>query len=350
MREINMEDLVSIIVPVYNVKQYLATCLESILSQTYRNLEVILVDDGSKDGSGQLCDDYSHKDPRIMVIHKNNEGVGVARNTGIQSAKGKYIQFVDSDDFLEESMTETLMKAVNQGCVLPICNIKMYFEDPRYNYDLITLDETIQVSIQQYLSSFVMNYKTNPLIGSPCNKIFMKDLMINNQIKFQEGRSFAEDFMFNLDYLYHVSKVTVINKALYSYRAETVNSLSKNVKSTEYWWENYKQLYKLYQALFKHYGLLETHKIEIEAFMELAVRDCIRKCFGGQDTLSFPEKVQKLKVVCEDPLTQKMLPSFECKSRDMKIIQFFSQRKSYRLLGMTLVLYSSLFKLKKRFL
>ena len=343
-----MEELVSIIVPVYNVKHYLTTCIDSLLNQTYRNVEVILVDDGSTDGSAKICDTYSEKDARIRVIHKINEGVAVARNTGIQRARGNYIQFVDSDDFLAEDMTETLMSAVKSGQVLPICNIKMVFDSKRYDYDLMTIDQNVNYSIQQYLSRIVLNYKTNPFIGSPCNKMFMKDIMINHKIKFQEGRSFAEDFIFNLDYLYYVSQVTIINRSLYSYRAETMDSLSKNIKSTEYWWVNYKQLYVIYQALFQHYGLVEEHKTKIDLFIELAVRDCIRKCFGGKYKLAFYEKVQKLKYVCEDQLTQEIMPRFEGNSADMKIIKFFSQYKSYELLGLVLVLYSFLVDINKR--
>ena len=345
-----MKELVSIIVPVYNVKHYLAVCLDSILNQTYRNVEVILVDDGSIDGSGKICDIYSKKDCRIIVIHKNNEGVGAARNTGIQIARGKYIQFVDSDDFLEEDMTETLMREVNIGNVLPICNIKMYYENKKYQYNLIEFHKKVNYAIEQYLSSFVIKYKTNPFIGSPCNKIFIKDIIINNNIKYQTGRSFAEDFIFNLEYLYYVSNITVINKPLYYYRAETSNSLSKNIKSTEYWWVNYKQLYGIYQDLFKHYGLFKEHKTKIELFIEYAVRDCIRKCIGGKYTLKFHEKVQNIKYVCEDKLTQEIMPSFECVNIDLKIIKFFSQHKSYELLGLILVLYSFLAGIRKSLL
>jgi|GEM_PF-924214 len=343
-----MEELVSIIVPVYNVEHYLATCLDSILNQTYRNLEVILVDDGSKDGSGKICDHYCAKDGRILVLHKDNEGVGVARNIGIQRATGKYIQFVDSDDFIDGAMTETLMSAVDRGRVLPLCNIKMVFENQRSNYDLVTLEKPLNLSIQQYLSSVVVDYKTNPVIGSPCNKIFLKEIIINHHLEFQRERTFAEDFIFNLDYLRYVSNVTVLNQSLYYYRAEILNSLSKTIKPTEYWWTNYKQLYAIYLELFKFYSLSVDYKSNIAAFMELAVRDCIRKCFGGNSNITFQAKVQALKYVAEDPLTQELMPSFEGNSSDMKLIKFFTQRKSYQSLGVILVLYSMLFKLKNR--
>ena len=102
----SISDLISIIIPVYNVAVYLPRCLDSILAQTYKNLEIILVDDGSKDNSGKVCDEYALKDSRIKVIHQKNQGVSVARNAGLRIAKGDYIGFVDSDDYIETNMYE----------------------------------------------------------------------------------------------------------------------------------------------------------------------------------------------------------------------------------------------------
>ena len=99
-----MENLVSIIIPVYNVEKYLNKCIESIVSQTYKNLDIIIIDDGSKDSSGKMCDEWANKDNRIRVIHKTNGGLSDARNVGIEHAKGNYISFIDSDDFIETAI------------------------------------------------------------------------------------------------------------------------------------------------------------------------------------------------------------------------------------------------------
>ena len=103
-----MEELISIIVPVYNVEKYLEKCVDSIINQTYKNIEIILVDDGSKDNSGKICDIIKEKDERIKVIHKQNGGLSDARNAGLKIAKGTYIGFVDSDDYIAEDMYQTL--------------------------------------------------------------------------------------------------------------------------------------------------------------------------------------------------------------------------------------------------
>ena len=107
-----MKDLISVIIPVYNVEKYLKKCLDSVINQTYKNLEIILVDDGSSDKSGLICDEYTKLDKRIKVVHKKNEGLSSARNTGLDIAKGKYISFIDSDDFVSIYMYEIMYKEI----------------------------------------------------------------------------------------------------------------------------------------------------------------------------------------------------------------------------------------------
>ena len=123
-------DLISVIVPVYNVKNYLKKCVDSILSQTYSVLQVILVDDGSTDGSGELCDLLAKCDKRIQVVHKSNGGLSDARNAGIEIAEGKYFSFIDSDDYIEPDMLESLYKlAKSTDCQITISNMKRFFSD-----------------------------------------------------------------------------------------------------------------------------------------------------------------------------------------------------------------------------
>ena len=109
-----MDALISVIIPVYNVSQYLPRCIESVINQTYQNLEIILVDDGATDDSGVICDDYARKDPRIRVVHKENGGLSSARNAGIQIARGEYLTFIDSDDYVDRDYTEFLYELVCQ--------------------------------------------------------------------------------------------------------------------------------------------------------------------------------------------------------------------------------------------
>ena len=121
-----MKELISIIVPVYNVEQYLDDCLISIINQTYKNIEIILIDDGSTDKSGKICDEYAKKDSRIIVIHKENGGVSSARNAGLRIAKGAYIGFVDPDDWIAEDMYEVLYSnAKKYDADVSVCKYKI---------------------------------------------------------------------------------------------------------------------------------------------------------------------------------------------------------------------------------
>lgn len=127
-----MNKKVSVIIPVYNVEKYLEECIESVLKQTYKNLEIILVDDGSKDNSGNICDEYAKKDERIKVIHKTNGGLSDARNAGIDIAKGEYITFLDSDDFIEEDMYEFLVKNIEKANAdISVCQVYYVYKDSK---------------------------------------------------------------------------------------------------------------------------------------------------------------------------------------------------------------------------
>lgn len=135
-----MNDLISIVVPVYNVENYLDRCVKSIIAQVYTNIEIILVDDGSSDNSGKICEKWKEKDKRIIVIHKKNGGLSSARNAGIEIAKGKYIAFVDSDDYISKNMYSELYRVLKQNnSDIAICGRKYVWDNGkrycRYHYD-----------------------------------------------------------------------------------------------------------------------------------------------------------------------------------------------------------------------
>ena len=133
-----MNDLISIIVPVYNVEQYLDRCVKSLLQQTYKNLEIILVDDGSPDRCGQMCDNYAKLDSRVLVIHKENGGLSDARNAGLSHAHGEYIAFVDSDDYIEADMISELYNAChNQDADIVVCGRRHQLSDTGYVEEIL---------------------------------------------------------------------------------------------------------------------------------------------------------------------------------------------------------------------
>lgn len=209
-------DLVSIIVPVYNTEKFLNRCIESLINQTYKNIEIILVNDGSTDNSGEICDKYAKQDSRVKVFHKANEGVSVARNYGISKSNGDWIQFVDSDDYLDSVAIEELLNCIAENAV-NTCIYSMAFEKNGSCSFLQVEDGCFLV--EEVLKSPYINS-----ICSPCNKFYNAKIIKSNNVEFEKGIKFGEDFIFNSKYFQFVNKVVVKDKAYYHYDCGVDNS------------------------------------------------------------------------------------------------------------------------------
>ncbi len=198
-------DLISIIVPVYNVKDYLERCLSSILNQSYKNIEIILIDDGSTDKSSDICDIFSKNDSRIRVIHTNNNGVSYARNLGIESINGKYFIFIDSDDYIKPEMIENLYNNIIKfDCDISICNVVKVDKNGKI-IELPIMDNKKRILSQKEFASLLYNNKM--VHGYPINKLIKTKCTEN--IRFDTNIYHLEDW----DYLCRLSKN--INKAIY---------------------------------------------------------------------------------------------------------------------------------------
>lgn len=206
--EKNSMPYLSIIVPVFNKVKYLNFCIESILAQSFKEFELILINDGSTDGSGLKCDNYKSLDPRIIVIHQENKGVSKARNVGIACSKGKYIGFVDSDDTIENDMYEILIRnAINTDSDISICSIKRTYKK---NTTKMLNDNRLEIfNKDQGLSGVVKNL----FDMSANNKVFRSGLVKN--IEF-EGR-FKEDLLFNIVAFSKANKCVFQNTSKYNY-------------------------------------------------------------------------------------------------------------------------------------
>ena len=210
---------VSIILPIYNVENYLATCLNSVIAQTHKNLEIILVDDGTKDSSGEIADLYARKDNRIKVIHKQNEGVSVARNVGIDNASGEYICFCDSDDIIMHDYVEYLLKmAVKTKADIAVTNRYHYnysgtkfIEDPNDDPNVLSGKDAALKMLYYHFS-----------IGC-YNKLFKRSFL-GNDIRFIPGVFVGEGFNFNVYAMCKANKVAVGNRRVYIYRSDNESS------------------------------------------------------------------------------------------------------------------------------
>lgn len=205
-------DLVSVIVPIYNVEQYLSQCIDSILNQTYTNLEIILVDDGSPDSCPQICDEYAAKDARVRVIHKPNGGLSDARNTGIDASTGDWLVFVDSDDYIAPDMIASLYDAViKHNAQMALCEVVRFSDDPDYRpavWKKLTSEILTGADVLKR-GSF------GPVYVVAWNKIYAKQLW--NDIRYPLGRIHEDEFVAH--HLYgSCNKVVCIPNALYYYR------------------------------------------------------------------------------------------------------------------------------------
>ena len=231
---------VSIIVPCYNQAQYLAETLDSVLAQTYKNWECIIINDGSPDNSGIICDDYAQKDKRIKVIHKQNGGVSDARQVGLDAAKGEFVIHADPDDWVEPKMLEELLhKAEEENADMVICDViwengtfsELHIECPT-SFD----NETILCDLFE-----------GKIHGSCCNKLVKHSLFKQYNIKFPKGVQLREDLYVIASLLVHPIKVSYLNKAFYHYIiGENLNSLTWSVKQT---YEHDVNVYDLFDKL-----------------------------------------------------------------------------------------------------
>ena len=216
--------LISVIIPVYNVEKYLHRCLDSVIAQTYQNLEIICVDDGSIDDSGKICDQYAVRDARIKVIHQENQGLSAARNRGLDAAEGEYIAFVDSDDYILEDMYKKMLdKLLNYSVDLCVCQWQYEFSDGRQVVKKKNIDPTIygrKASLEFARFLYRGNYE-NGVVVAAWNKLYRRALL--DKIRF-EGR-IHEDDAFNGRIMAKNISVYVMEEQFYVY-AQNGDSLT----------------------------------------------------------------------------------------------------------------------------
>lgn len=221
-----MNPLISVIIPIYNVEKYLARCVDSIVNQTYKNLEIILVDDGSPDLCPQMCDDYAEKDSRIKVVHKKNGGLSDARNAGMAVATGEYISFIDSDDYVSDDFIECLLDVMNkENSDIAECSVVKFYEDNRF--DEISDDLSVKTyDTQDAMSALIAE---NPLHQHVWNKLYKTELV--KDIPYAVGK-LNEDEFWTYRVFGRANKVARLNKTMYYYfqRSSSIMGVGYNIR------------------------------------------------------------------------------------------------------------------------
>lgn len=247
-----MNARISVIVPVYNVEEYLSRCVDSILAQTHSNLEVILVDDGAKDASGVICDGYAAKDPRVKVIHKKNGGLSSARNRGLEAAGGEYIAFVDSDDWIEPDAYAHLLHIMDKYDVKLVCG-------GRYDVDGDTGEKTVglcpareEVISAEELAGRIFLW--DGCDSSACDKLYHRSLLEN--FRYPEGKV-CEDVPVTYRIVLAAERVAVSDKPFYNY-CHRSGSISTAAAITEKTFHFSRHTEEIYPYIRQHYPAIEN--------------------------------------------------------------------------------------------
>lgn len=240
-----MDNLISIIIPIYNTEKYLEKCVESVRGQSYQNLEIILVDDGSTDNSGKLADDFAAKDKRIKVIHQKNAGQSAARNAGIRQAKGDFVSFVDSDDEIAPDFIKELLAVYNNHTVLSVCGIN-YRNLKRQVADDVYINPLRNKKSHESFRAYILYLlAVDGRMYSSVNKLYRTKFV--KSLKFDEKLNFAEDTKFVLDYLALATEdvpdgmIKFVLEPLYIYNSGTETSTMKTVVVE---WANWQKSYE----------------------------------------------------------------------------------------------------------
>ena len=321
--------VVSIIIPVYNAENTLKRCMESIMCQTYKYWEVWLIDDGSCDASGEICDYYSEADSRIYTVHKKNEGVSAARNVGIDNASGEYVMFVDSDDFLEKNALELLVEAVeNYDADVAMCGFFYCLEEKNERTSNYIKDFFVGGN-EKFVPQVFQEAFRKELLNPPWNKVIRKSLLERNKIRFVSEYSICEDMIFTMEILKVSKRIAFLNVPLYYYVYKKgdnlVNRFHKN----------------FYEALSAYYDMTVGYLEKYNALSDIYYDT---NCFFADKSISYLKKIythvsydnsmkyQELRRICDDLRRRGVLREYKHMGFKKKVVSIGARYKLYRLL------------------
>lgn len=314
----------SIIIPVYNAETYISNCLDSILNQTYEKIELIIIDDGSTDNTKVLCENYIKKDNRIRMIFQENSGPSVARNKGIEAAKGEYIQFVDSDDIIMPDMTKKLIDLlnVNLGTDLVVCGYKSKY---KVKGKLVEKDVIPNLNGRYSIGKFVNHFGElleKSLINSPCNKLYSSKIIKAKGLQFIMNVNNGEDLLFNLEYLNACQSVSVLNESLYVYlHYNNENSLTQNFKGNFY--DNRKLILENIKGfLIENNNYLDYNREVFEVYYTKYIINSFENLFHKNGNLSKYSRKEMIKQILSDDWFIKNFKMFKDNTIQYRFIKF----------------------------
>lgn len=253
-----MNPKISVLVPVYNVEKTLDRCMESILNQTFKDYEIIMVDDGSTDSSGAICDKYAEKYDFISVIHKNNEGLGPTRDAGVLAAKGEYVYHCDSDDWLKEDLLEKSYNAITENDAdVVIFGYDMYDKkDLSKLFGSVSIDSGVYIGKDEVRRLFVKNYHNAFIVLTAWNRLYKRSFLIDNELFFPALRR-CQDMAYSLLLFDKIEKLVCINENLYCYVIEPGTFKGRSYEEMK---GIYYTIYELVHKQYEQWGFLDEEQ------------------------------------------------------------------------------------------
>lgn len=329
--------LISIVVPVYNVEQYLKQCVDSILKQTYKNIEIILVDDGSKDNSGKICDEYCKKYENCRVIHKKNAGLGMARNSGLKIIKGRYVSFVDSDDWIKPDAIEQLYNALTEKKVdfckcgfIRFRNDEKVLRSVQYQAAYFSGDEAKKSLLPRMVGSSPSQHDSIEMCV--WGVLYNAEIITEHGLQFPSERVLiSEDLVFNIDYMQYADGACLIPYEGYMYRYNP-KSLTLSYRNDRF--EAVTHFYYEIQKKLFGYGYEEDTILRLKRIYFVYVLMCIVQERRHTSNLPFLQSVSNIKSICEDDLLNRNIESYPVENLEFKqkfFLKLLQKRRAYLL-------------------
>lgn len=341
-----MKPAVSIIVPMYNVEKYLKRALDSILKQTLKDIEIILINDGSPDKCGEIADSYSKLDNRIKVIHQKNSGAAKARNIGLEAANGKFIGFLDPDDWVEEDMYEKLYTAAeDDNADLVICSFFTEYEETgsngisHYQYEARHFRTAKDVR-ENIVKQLIIKGQGAAVIW---NSLYRRDIILNNCIHFENIRIF-EDYVFNMRFLAHVQSARYINVPLYHYRLQS-QSVSRTFKEDMF--EILLKVHEHKERFMKKVEICDTQsQLEDTKWFLRTTRTCILLEFMLSKSDSIFKKYKRIRSTVKNEKSLRMANDM-IKSGESNLFALLITKSAVPLITTVAMAIGSIYRIKK---
>ncbi len=275
---------VSVIIPCYNIEQHLPKCIESIMMQSFDNFELLLINDGSIDHTGDICDRYAKKDPRIRVFHQENAGVSAARNYGLEVSTGQVLMFIDGDDYIKYNYIERLINNYHKDTwhVCGMINVKNEEAKENPNYQkLISKYRDKPINIYNIID--LLKYSS---LSSPCGRIYSQTIIKSKQLRFDEKLTYQEDLIFNLEYIQYIKNIKLLDYFGYFYINHTFSSTSR-------FHQNFNHVNFLYLELRKYINEKE-HEVYLKRFIFDTIIKRITNLFHANSNFNELERIKIL--------------------------------------------------------